>query len=130
MPADPVMTSCQEVREEMLDPRGDTASGERRVYQCQCPHCQQAEDHPDKARHHRMNLFLSRLDEQQRRWYLGLEAERLGPGGDRLLAQITGMDPKTIQRGREELAAELADRPWDRVRQSGGGRPPVEKKIR
>ena len=77
-----------------------------------------------------MNLFLSRLDEQQRRWYVGLEAERLGPGGDRLLAQITGVDPKTIQRGRDELAAELADRPWDRVRQAGGGRYPAEKKIR
>ena len=102
---------------------------EHQVHQCECPHCQQAEDHPDKARHHRMNLFLSRLDEQQRRWYVGLEAERLGPEGDRLLVQITGLDPKTIQRGREELAAELADRPWDRVRQLGGGRPPVEKKI-
>jgi hypothetical protein len=40
------------------------------------------------------------------------------------------MDPKTIQRGREELAADLADRPLERVRQAGGGRPPVEKKIR
>ena len=140
MPDDPVMTPCQEVREETLsDPLGDTPRsavggrlgiGERQVHQCQCPHCQQAEDHPDKARHHRMNLFLSRLDEQQRRWYVGLEAERLGPGGDRLLAQITGVDPKTIQRGRDELAAELADRPTDRVRQAGAGRPPVEKKTR
>jgi len=140
MPDDLAMTPCQEMREETLrDPLVDTlrsavggklGNGERQVHQCQCPHCQQAEDHPDKARHHRMNLFLSRLDEQQRRWYVGLEAERLGPGGDRLLAQITGVDPKTIQRGRDELAAELADRPWDRVRQAGGGRYPAEKKIR
>jgi len=77
-----------------------------------------------------MNLFLSRLDEQQRRWYVALEAERLGHGGERLLAQITGLDEKTIRRGREELAAELADRPTERVRLPGGGRPPVEKKIR
>jgi hypothetical protein len=76
-----------------------------------------------------MNLFLSRLDEQQRRWYVGLEAERLGHGGDRLLAAITGLDEKTIRRGRQELAAELAQRPADRVRLPGGGRPPVEKKT-
>jgi hypothetical protein len=76
-----------------------------------------------------MNLFLSRLDEQQRRWYVALEADRIDHGGDRLLAQITGMDEKTIRRGREELSARLAERPTDRVRQPGGGRPPVEKKT-
>jgi hypothetical protein len=103
---------------------------EPQVHECQCPHCQQADDHPDKVRHHRMNLFLSRLDDQQRRWYVGMEAERLGAGGDRLLAQITGLDPKTIQRGRAELAADLVDRPWERVRHAGGGRPPVEKRTR
>jgi hypothetical protein len=103
---------------------------EAQVHECQCPHCQQADDHPDRARHHQMNLFLSRLNEQQRRWYVALEAERLGSGGTGLVAQITGLDPKTIQRGRDELAAELAERPVDRVRQVGGGRPPVEKKIR
>jgi len=140
MPDEPAVTLWQEGRGETLGeplvdtPRsavdGKSSIGERQVHQCQCAHCQQAEDHPDKARHHRMNLFLSRLDEQQRRWYVGMEAERLGPGGDRLLAQITGLDPKTIQRGRDELAVELADRPWDRVRQAGGGRYPAEKKIR
>lgn len=104
--------------------------GEPQVHECTCPHCQQAAEHPEKARHHRLNLFLSRLDEQQRRWYVGLEAERLGPEGDRLLAQISGLDGRTIRRGREELAVELADRPADRVRQAGAGRPAVEKKIR
>jgi hypothetical protein len=77
-----------------------------------------------------MNLFLSRLDEQQRRWYVALEVDRLAHGGERLLAQITGLDEKTIRRGREELAAGLADRPADRIRLPGGGRPPVEKKTR
>lgn len=109
---------------------GKLSIGERQVHQCQCLPCEQPEGHPDQAWHDRMNQFLSRLDEQQLRWYVGLEAERLGSGGDRLLAQITGMDPKTIGRGRDELAAELADRPRDRVRQAGGGRYPAEKKIR
>ena len=77
-----------------------------------------------------MNLFLSRLDEAQRRWYAALEADRAGPGGVRLLAQITGLDEQTIRRGRTELAAGLADAPPGRVRRPGGGRPPVEKKTR
>ena len=76
-----------------------------------------------------MNVFLSRLDEAQRRWYVALESQRIGQGGDRLLAQITGMNETTIRRGREELEAELADCPPERVRQPGAGRPPVEKKI-
>jgi hypothetical protein len=99
------------------------------VHQCQCDHCQQPEPHPDQDQHRRMNLFLSRLDEQQRRWYVALEADRLGHGGDRLLSQVTGLDEKTIRRGRAELAAGLADRPADRVRLPGGGRPPSEKKT-
>lgn len=75
-----------------------------------------------------MNLLLSRLDEQQRRWYAAVESNRLGQGGDQLIAQITGLDPHTIQRGRQELATELAERPTDRVRVPGAGRPRVEKK--
>ena len=45
-----------------------------------------------------MNVLLSRLDEQQRRWYLAVESQRLGHGADRLLFEITGVDEKTIRR--------------------------------
>jgi hypothetical protein len=102
---------------------------ESKVHTCQCSHCQQEADHPDKELHRQMNLFLSRLDEQQRRWHVALESKRIGHGGDRLLSQITGMDEKTIRRGRRELDAWLAERPTDRIRLPGGGRPPVEKKT-
>lgn len=98
------------------------------VYQCPCPDCQQPGDHPNKELHHQMNLFLSRLDEQQRRWYVALEAKKLGHGGITRLAQITGLHVDTIRRGCAELDGELADRPVDRVRVPGGGRPTVEKK--
>ena len=100
------------------------------IVTCQCTHCQQGSDHPDRVLHRRMNVFISRLDEAQRRWYVALESQRLGHGGDRLLSQITGLHEATIRRGREELQAELAPCPEDRVRQPGAGRPPVEKKIR
>ena len=44
-----------------------------------CEICQSSQPHADKDDHHRMNVFLSRLNEQQRRWYVALEAERIGP---------------------------------------------------
>ena len=97
---------------------------------CGCPACQEPGDHPDLAWHRQLILVLSRLDEQQRRWVAAMEANRLGWGGETLVAQITGLDAKTIRRGREELAASLVDRPADRVRLPGGGRPPSEKRIR
>ncbi|HEU5375659.1 MAG TPA: hypothetical protein VFV38_09490 [Ktedonobacteraceae bacterium] len=100
------------------------------VYHCACAHCQQDTPHPDQELHRQMNLRLRRLDEQQRRWYVAVESTRLGAGGDRLLAQITGLDEKTIQRGKQELAGELAERPEQRVRLPGGGRPRAEKKTR
>ena len=73
------------------------------IHKCQCSICQSTEPHPDKEQHHRMNVFLSRLDEQQRRWYVGLEAERIGHGGTELLSQITGINVNTIRKGRREL---------------------------
>ena len=79
--------------------------------------------------HHKMNVLLSRLDEQQRRWYVAVEADRVGHGGAERLSKITGINVNTIRRGRRELADDLADRPTDRVRQVGGGRKPIEKKI-
>lgn len=94
---------------------------------CQCPTCQREADHPDKQLHQQVNLFLSRLDEQQRRWFVALEANRIGYGGVRLMSLVTGMDEKTIHRGQRELADELADRPTNRVRLPGGGRPVFQK---
>ena len=73
---------------------------------------------------------MSRLDEQQRRWYVAVEANRIGHGGIRLLSQITGMDEKTIQRGQQELEQDLAEQPTEQIRQQGGGRQRVEKKTR
>ena len=100
------------------------------IHQCQCPHCQQPDTHADQALHYQVNLFMSRLDEQQRRWYAGVESSRLGHGGDTLLSLITGLDEKTIRRGRHEMTDSLEGRPNDRVRLPGGGQPSVEKKTR
>ena len=98
------------------------------IHQCECAICQQSESHPDQRAHQQMNLLLSRLDEQQRRWYAAIEAQKLGHGGATLLAKITGLSVETIRRGRTELEDGLSQRPVDRVRQVGGGRKTVEKK--
>lgn len=70
------------------------------IRQCECPNCQQAGEHPDRELHYQTNFLLSRLDEQQRRWYVALEAKKLGHGGMKLMSQITGMSVDTIRRGR------------------------------
>jgi hypothetical protein len=71
-------------------------------------------------------LFYSLLDEQQRRLYAGLEALKLGRGGDRQLAEFLDLDPHTVARGRHELLAQ--DVEVERARRIGGGRTLVEKK--
>jgi len=100
------------------------------VRECQCADCRGPAEHPNKQFHHQMNLFVSRLDEQQRRWYVALESKKVGHGGDTLLSQITGMDVETIRRGRRELDGELAERPTEHTRLPGGGQPSIEKKPR
>jgi hypothetical protein len=98
------------------------------IHQCQCTHCQQEDVHPDQLQHRQINLLVSSLNEQQRRWYVALESIKIGRGGIKLMNQITGMDRKTIRRGRKEFEAELKERPMDRIRVEGGGRPTVKKK--
>src|SRR5438874_2827151 len=97
------------------------------IHTCECGPCRRGDAHIERERHYQMNLFLSRLDEDQRRWYVAIESQRMGWGADRLLMEITGVDEKTIRRGREELTASLVNRPADRIRQPGAGRPSVEK---
>lgn len=76
-----------------------------------------------------VGLVFARLDEQQRRLVAGLLSKSIGWGGDTEVSRVTGLDPKTIKRGRGELDNDLNDCPVDRIRRRGAGRPRVEKKI-
>ena len=67
-------------------------------------------------------LFYALLDERQRRLYAGLEAMKIGHGGDVQIAELFSIDPSTVARGRRELLS--GDVEVDRVRRKGGGRPP------
>src|SRR2546426_3122953 len=71
-------------------------------------------------------LFYSLLDEQQRRLYAGLESLQSGHGGGQSMAQFFGLDVDTVARGRAELLGGQVLH--GRVRQTGAGRPAVEKK--
>lgn len=71
-------------------------------------------------------LFSSLLDERQRRIFAGLEALKLGKGGNAAVARILKIDPHTVAKGREELLAR--DLEIERVRRQGGGRKSVKKK--
>jgi hypothetical protein len=71
-------------------------------------------------------LFYSLLDEQQRRLYAGLESIKLGHGGDSLLAEFLGLDPRTVARGRRQLLDQ--DVQVGQIRQPGAGHKAVGKK--
>lgn len=69
--------------------------------------------------------FLSVLNEQQRRLFLGFESIRRGYGGDKTMSDLTGMDARTIAKGRRELLSHNIT--VNRVRKPGGGRPSLKK---
>jgi hypothetical protein len=72
-------------------------------------------------------LFFTMLDEKQRRIYAGLESLKIGYGGDKQIANLFGIDPHTVAKGRSELLTK--DFIQGRIRKTGGGRISTEKKI-
>jgi len=106
-----------------------TTETERQIHQCECGGCKAGNDPAVAEYHHQVNLFLSRLNEPQRRWYVGLLSQQPDSPSDHHLAQITGLDEKTIRRGRVELVEGLTELPPERQRRPGGGRPRAEKKT-
>jgi hypothetical protein len=71
-------------------------------------------------------LFYSLLNEKQRRLYAGLESLKLGHGGDKWVAELLGLDPKTVAKGRRQLMDD--DVEASRTRMAGAGRKATEKK--
>jgi hypothetical protein len=70
-------------------------------------------------------LFVSLLDEKQRRLYAGLESLRIGRGGDAEIARILDLDVHTVAKGRHQLLDR--DLEIERVRRQGGGRQSIKK---
>jgi DNA-binding phage protein len=100
---------------------------QRAIYQCPCSECLNAPSDETSRDHAAINRVIAALDERQRRLFAGLLALRCGRGGIAALAKITGLSRMTIRRGLRELRSGVGPN-QDRVRQPGGGRPPIEKK--
>ena len=102
------------------------------VHRCECSICR---DHPRgrvAATHREINRLLAVSDERSRRLLVAFLAEQIGRGGISQLARVSGMDRKTIAKGRRELhdsefsAPSHTDSLNTRVRRPGAGRKRVE----
>lgn len=97
---------------------------------CPCSRCQRDAD-PETGRwHQHIRTMFRQLTEAQRRWFVGTLSLHPTSPTDSELAQITGLDPKTIRRGRREVAAAGPTALPVRQRREGGGRLAAEKKTR
>jgi hypothetical protein len=100
------------------------------LHECECTICQEQANMEIMRYHRQINLLLSRLAEPQRRWYVGVLSQEPESPSDAQLSLITGIDEKTIRRGRQEMEDDLLNVPLERQRQTGGGRLLSEKKTR
>ena len=93
---------------------------------CGCSRCRAGEPHVDRTLHQRINLLISRLDEQQRRWFVALEAERLGRGGEprgsRASASSDRPDGSARSTRTRTRRAPARARPRPRLRAAGAAR--------
>jgi len=72
-------------------------------------------------------IFLSTLNEKQRRLYAGFESLKVGHGGDIQIAELLDIDKRTVAKGRQELLSGEVD--VDTNRKKGGGRKQIKKKF-
>ena len=70
-------------------------------------------------------LFVTLLDEKQRRIFAVLESLKSGYGGDQRIAELLDIDFGTVARGRHQLLDQ--DVEVGRIRRPGAGRKSVEK---
>ncbi len=73
-----------------------------------------------------LTIFFSTLDEKQRRLYAGYESLKIGRGGDKRIAELLGLDQKTVTKGRQDLLGKRVN--VDNIRKPGGGRKEIKKK--
>lgn len=71
-------------------------------------------------------IFYSILNEKQRRLFAGLESMKIGRGGDTMIAELLGLNIKTVAKGRKELLSDVIN--VDTIREPGGGRKTIVKK--
>jgi len=74
--------------------------------------------YPEQVELHMQALYRS-LSEKDRRRYAAIEAEKLGHGGIRYVAQLFDCDPHTIDHGSRDIEQLPSDAAAGRVRKKG-----------
>jgi Rhodopirellula transposase. len=69
----------------------------------------------------RIRAFFETLNEKDRRGYAGIEAIKLGHGGQKYISSVLGCHPQTVMAGIYEIT-NGTDVPEERIRKPGGGR--------
>jgi hypothetical protein len=77
----------------------------------------------------RMRIFFGTLSEKDQRRYAALEAQWLGHGGIKYVAETLGCSTKTIGRGMNELDMLDDDPAAGRIRRPGAGRKKVSRRT-
>jgi len=86
-------------------------------------------DESHKQFRRELKAFLGTLTREQRRLYAAVESNRIGRGGVRAVAEVTGLCCATIAHGRRQLADLLEGKPLKKERKPVTGRPRIEEKY-
>ena len=68
-----------------------------------------------------MRSFFDTLNEKSRRQYAGVEAIKLGHGGQKYISSVLGCHPQTVKAGIDEIF-NRTEIPEESIRKPGGGR--------
>ncbi len=83
----------------------------------------------DEKNEEEMKIFYGSLNEKDKRRYAGVEALKLGRGGQVYMEEVLGCDRNTIAKGIREIeSGEVAKDKGARIRREGGGRKRAEDK--
>jgi len=92
---------------------------------CECGYC--STDAELRQKHDRWCAVFATLNEHQARLFAACQALDLGPAGSTIMARITGLSSRTIERGMHELRQGVFPLGPERARRAGGGRPKCEE---
>ena len=76
----------------------------------------------------KMRAFFETLNEKVRRRYAGLEAIKLGHGGQKYLSSVLGCHPQTVMAGIDEIV-NGTEIPEERIRKPGSGRKKITETV-
>lgn len=76
----------------------------------------------------KMRAFFETLNEKVRRRYAGLEAIKLGHGGQKYISSVLGCHPQTVMAGIDEIV-NGTEIPEERIRKPGSGRKKIIETV-